>query len=91
MSQLRLNPLTGRWVTVAVGRESVEVIAHERAVTENRAAFRSVERFDVVGWSTLGAGAAFLGAGAFLFLTHSGAPEATVSLRRGGLALTTSF
>ncbi len=69
----------------------LEVIAHERAVTENQAAFRSVERFDIVGWSTVGVGAALLGTGAALFLTHGSAPETTVSLRRGGLALTTRF
>jgi tetratricopeptide (TPR) repeat protein len=69
----------------------LEVIAYERAVSENQAAFRSVERFDIVGWSTVGVGAALLGTGAALFLTHGNAAPTAVSLRRGGLVLTTHF
>lgn len=69
----------------------LEVLAYERAVSENQAEFRSVERFDVVGWSAVGVGAALLGTGVVLILTHPGEPEATLSLRGQGLALSTRF
>ncbi len=67
------------------------VLAYERAVSENRAAFRSVERFEVVGWSTLGAGAALLGAGVVLVLTQPEQPRAALSLRGGQCVLTAAF
>jgi hypothetical protein len=76
---------------VADQQDLQEVLAYERAVSANQAAFRSVERFDVVGWSMVGVGAAMLGTGVVLVVTHRGEPETTLSLRGSGFALTTRF
>jgi hypothetical protein len=67
------------------------VLSYERGVSENRAAFRSVEQFDVVGWSLVGVGAAMLGTGAVLVLTHAGESKATVALRGDELTLSMRF
>ena len=72
-------------------QDLLDVLTHERAVSKNQEAFRSVARFDVVGWSLVGVGAAMLGTGVVLVLSHTSVAEPTLSLRGRGLALTARF
>ena len=86
--------------TLAAGRppsevtnqdELAEIVAYERAVSENHAALDSVEQFDIVGWSMVGVGAAMLGTGVVLVLTRERESSAKLALRGTSLALSARF